>query len=303
MAWNLNDFNSVALPAVQTKLVTARTIYTDLAADAGIQGGTYNVRSPYVAGPARVHTQADRDAKNAFQFDDLIDQVTPVTLSDYIYKGSFCPYDFETFELSDVKPLIASSSQVVADKVNQVTAAALQTEINAVTAGKTVALDADETVAAKQILATLRKAKTQLDTAGVPTSDRHVAISPEVAERLIALDNFSNASAAGSTDALREGTLGRIYGFEVHEDIALTGLGFVAYEKHAFGIVIRPKAKSFAASVDSVVTIDAEAGFVLNSTVSFDGDLQADKIVVGAFVGVGKLDPARSVAAKFSAAA
>lgn len=300
MAWNLKEFNTVVLPLVKARLTSAKTISLDVSSEAGRQGGTVDVQSPYVQGEANVHTQANRDAKDGFIFDDVVDQSTPITLSDYVYKGTELPYDFVTFTIVDLKEIANQAANVVARKINSITANLFQTEINA--AVTPVTLAATDKDSAAIILKSLLRAKTTLDTAGVDTFNRSAVVSPLVGEILLGSEQFSNADKAGNADSLREATIGRVYGFDVIVDNNLTDYGMVAYENYGFGLVVRPKGKSVSNAVESEVTMDDAGTMVLNSTAAFDSNSQSDKLVVGAFVGAAKLDPSRSVAVKFTAA-
>lgn len=299
MAWNLKEFNTVVLPLVKARLTTAQTIALDVSVAPGSQGGTVDFQSPHVVvGEARVHTQADRDAKNSFVFDDVVEVKTPITLSDYVYKGTTLPYDYVTFTIVEMKEIANQSANVVARKINSMAGSLLQAEIDA---ADEIALGADEEVASKVVLRSLLRAKTEMDAIGVDTFKRTAAVSPLVGEILLASDQFSNADRAGAPDALREATIGRVYGFDVVIDNTLSAYGMVAYEQYAFGLVIRPKGKSLSNAVESEVTIDTEGKMVLNSTSAFDINSGSDKLIVGAFVGAAKLDGARSVAVRFTA--
>jgi hypothetical protein len=300
MAWNVQEFGKTVIPALTARLTVAKTLAVEVSATPGQAGGTYNFVSPYVDGESRVRTSADIAAGNAFIFDSIVDKTTPIQLDGFVYKATALEMDFETFTIFDLKNIINGSATVCANGINKLTGALLQTEINAVTAGKTIALVADEGAAVKQILKALLSAKTTLDNAGVDTFSRTATVSSGVGELLLGSDQFSSADKAGTPDALREALIGRVYGFDVLIDNTLTGLGFVAYEKYAFGLIVRPKAASISAGVESTVSVDPS--MVLSTTVAYNSGLGRDELVVGAFVGVGKLDPARSVAAKFTAA-
>lgn len=58
-------------------------------------------------------------------------------------------------------------------------------------------------------------ARTLLNRANVPQTDRWLVIPPEQEKALIDLDNFRNADKYGSREALLRGEIGQIYGFRV----------------------------------------------------------------------------------------
>lgn len=301
MAWNLETFARYALPLVQSDLTLAKTIAINVSATPGELGGTIDFTSPWVTGDARVHTEADRRARNAFVFDDLEEVKTPITLSDYVYKGSYLPYDFETFSLTDagLRDILSTSAKKVADRINSISSAVVGGVIADVAEEDVVTLGATEDETVKIVLDAIYDLKLALDERGVDAGDRYVAISPRVSRILVGSNTFRNASVAGDNDALRKATLGEIAGMTVIQDLGLTGLGMVAYEKYGFGLVIRPKAASRAAGVESTVVLSEDSSMVLNATIGHDINVNADKIIVGSFVGAAKLDPSRSAAVRF----
>lgn len=61
----------------------------------------------------------------------------------------------------------------------------------------------------------LRKLKTKLDEASVPTEGRYVIVPPWYEGLLLENDKFVRADASGSTTGLRNGVIGRALGFDV----------------------------------------------------------------------------------------
>lgn len=57
-----------------------------------------------------------------------------------------------------------------------------------------------------------------LNVAQVPQFDRRLVLGPITKDAYINLDAFTDASAAGSTEALRQATLGKVFGFDSYMD-------------------------------------------------------------------------------------
>src|SRR5437762_542932 len=68
----------------------------------------------------------------------------------------------------------------------------------------------------------------------VPSGDRYLAVSPDIATRLLSLEGLRDASQAGDSNALRQATIGQVFGFTVVESNALTAGTAVAYHRNAF---------------------------------------------------------------------
>lgn len=66
---------------------------------------------------------------------------------------------------------------------------------------------------------TLRKLQNE---AGVPMTNRSIMFTPEVAAEILAETSLTDASAIGSTAPLRDGAIGRLYGYDIFETASLS---------------------------------------------------------------------------------
>jgi hypothetical protein len=80
------------------------------------------------------------------------------------------------------------------------------------TDGNTGGVEVDDADKAK---AAVRSVRTALSAAKVPSGGRYMVVNPEMADLL--LEALSDASAAGTDAELRNGVLGRLYGFTIVE--------------------------------------------------------------------------------------
>lgn len=74
-------------------------------------------------------------------------------------------------------------------------------------------------------IADIAKAKRLMDQAKIPSTDRYMALNSEALELLSQMTEFTDYSKSNSTEALREGVVGRVKGFDVicTEDVGGVG--------------------------------------------------------------------------------
>jgi hypothetical protein len=68
---------------------------------------------------------------------------------------------------------------------------------------------------------------------GAPMGDLHLVLDPDFAAALRTQGLLVKANEAGSTDMLRQGTLGRILGFDIHESVGAVASGSTAAAAYA----------------------------------------------------------------------
>jgi hypothetical protein len=101
--------------------------------------------------------------------------------------------------------------------------------------------------AASGAYVTLVRLRTALDRANVPQAGRWVAVSPEFHAMLTLDPRFTDTAAAGSSDALRNGIVGRAAGFEIRVSTNLpAGTVGSAGEVSSFIIAGHSMATTFA---------------------------------------------------------
>jgi hypothetical protein len=139
--------------------------------------------------------------------------------------------------------------------------------------GATPDPDADEDV----VLA----AREQLTSDDIPLGRRWLAVSPDIATRLLKIEKFVKANEAGSDSALRDAVIGRAYGFNVVESNAIDAGTAVAYEESGFVWVSRPPVSP--ASVDSATS--TVAGVSLRAIRQYIPTKLSEASVVSTFSG------------------
>ena len=125
------------------------------------------------------------------------------------------------FEVDDVDLRQAVSGGALMAEAAMESAYALADVADTHVAGLYTGVDADNAIGTVAItspalaLTGLVNLKTKLDVANVPTQGRYVIVPPWYHGLLLQNTSFIDLSASGSADALRNGTVGRAFGFDV----------------------------------------------------------------------------------------
>lgn len=137
----------------------------------------------------------------------------------------------------------------------------------------------------------------------VPASQRYAVVGPVMAGEWLKGDLLKRADARGSTEGLREASLGnRVFGFDPYETnnisvptpgtgISTTEVG-VAFHRTAFALAVRPLALPRGASNAAIANYK---GFGLRVIYGYDMDKKQDVVSIDCLYGTKTLDPNRAV--------
>jgi hypothetical protein len=178
--------------------------------------------------------------------------------------------------------------------MNQVTAVATAAEDQIAAAMNAVAVEDSfaTTATDADTIATLLGARQALTAANVPPGDRFLAVSADIATRLLTLEGLVRADASGSDSALREGTIGRIFGFTVVESNALTAGTALAYHRSGFTWANFPPTGVSAQDGVDIATSTA-GGVSLRNAIQWLPDFLSKGSVVQTFAGAAQVQATR----------
>jgi hypothetical protein len=182
--------------------------------------------------------------------------------------------DFGRQVLSPMIQGIAEAGEnCLADVMNAVEPASAWTDLD----------DADKT---RSDLLLIREQLTQNN---VPAGNRTLAVSPEVASGILRVPEFVKANEAGSPDALRNASIGRVYGMDCVESNALEAGSAVAYHRSGFAFAtLAPAAPQGGASVST----QAVDGVSCRCVLAYDTASGQDTILVDTYGGAAMItDP------------
>jgi P22 coat protein - gene protein 5 len=279
-----------AIGALRMDLVLPRLVSRDAEADfQGGQGTVINVRLPatVTGGGARTYTQTLRDAATPITLDRITETTIPVTIGPILYKGVPVTDEDFTFELSNFNEQVLNPlTQVVGEGAEAVLAG----EMNSFTASATIIPAAD----GSDIHAAILEARMTLNKRNVPMTGRVLAVSPEI-EMLLLQDpenRLVRYDASGSSEALRNATIGRLYGMDVVTANDLTPLSLIIFVREAFTFVMRAPAVPAGATFGKSV---AYQGLALRFLRDYDSAFLQDRAIVSTFAGAETLDAQRAI--------
>lgn len=270
---------SLAVGLLSRAMILGGTVARIPATDyRGKSGGTVTVPVPQ---PGAARTQASRSAD--ITYDDTSEVPVDVSL-DHLYHARLISDEEATLDLADFgQQVLPVQVDAVATGVEDAIAAVL----NGLTPAASVAANGSD------VDAVLRGARAALTKANVPPTNRFLAVSPDFGTFMLGLDKFVAADKTGSPSALRDATLGRIYGLQVVESSRLTDGIAVAY--HRSGVVlgnVAPVAPK-GARESSTVTV---GGFSMRHVWQYETSKLSDASVLSTLAGSSLVEAARTYA-------
>lgn len=233
----------------------------------GSNGDTITVRVPQ---PSAARTQATPGA--TITYDDVDEVPVDVTLS-HLYHAKLVSDQELSYELEDF-----------GRQITRVQVAAVATRAENLLAATMNNLTADGTVDAdgSNIEAIILEAREVLGRNDVPPDGRYLAVSPEIATFVLALENLSDVDKAGNSSALRDAVIGRYRGFTVVESNGLDAGTAVAYHRSGFAfanrVPVTPRGVTSSATAEN-------GGVGVRQIFQYVPDKLSDATVVSTFAG------------------
>ncbi|QKS17311.1 hypothetical protein HUN59_14810 [Curtobacterium sp. Csp2] len=271
-----------------------RTVRQDFSQEfvAGV-GQTVNVLGPVTAGKAKVYTKANRTARDSIQFNDLDQKWFPVTLENQVYNAVRLPDDFATFTLKDLTTqVLIPQAESVVDEL----AAPLVAQMVAIGTDAAIPkVKADGT----NFRAALIAARQVLNQRNVPAANRTFAVGSNMEAAALNDVLLQRVNESGSSDVLRDATIGQLFGFTIVADPTLPADFGIGYHKDAFAHVTRPSRQPEGAAKSATV---AQDGYSLRWIQHYNPLQLEDQSVVDTFYGATTLDAVRAVSASMATA-
>jgi len=264
-----------------------RTVRQDFSTEfvAG-RGQTVNVRGPISAGKAKVYTPANRAARDAIGFNDLIEEWFPVKLDNQVYNAVRLPDNFATFTLEDItRQVFKPQAESVVDEL----AAPLVAEMSVTATDASIPAIAEDGSNFLDVLIATRKV---LNDRKVPAANRFFAVGSAAEAAALRVDQLQKVNEAGTASVLQEATLGRLMGFTIVADSALAEDFGVGYHTDAFAHVTRPSRQPEGAAKSATI---AQDGYALRWIQQYNPLQLEDQSVVDTFYGAATLDADRAV--------
>jgi hypothetical protein len=263
--------SGLALELLGRRLVLPNTFARIPAPDYTGTGGTVTVR---VRQPRSANTQ-DTPGAGPITFTPLDEVPVEVELVHH-YDATKLTDEALTLELVDF------GRQVLEPMTSAVAAAAESTgadALNDLNVGAEV-IDLDED--GSDIEVAILEARKRLGRDEVPMGNRWLAVSPEVASLVLAVDKVSRVDSSGSSSALRDAVIGKLFGFAVVESAALDE--GTAYAYHSSGVAFANVAPARPRGAASSAVSSAD-GISLRTVFDFDPSTLSDVAAISTFAG------------------
>ncbi len=259
--------SAVAIELLTRTLVLPRTATMIPGEEfAGSNGDTITVRVPQ---PGTARKQATPGTTITY---DTVNEV-PVDVSlEHLYHAKRITDEEASLELEDFARQVTRV---------QVAAVATGAENELATAMNDLTSD-DDDVTAANIKSRVLEARTAISRANAPATDRWAACSPEFAEVVLGLDEFSRADAAGDQTALREAIIGRWRGFTWVEANGLDAGTAVLYHRSGFVMANRSPVAPRGARESATTT---SGGISMRQIFQYDPNILSDASVLSTFAG------------------
>lgn len=280
------------LSSLRRLTLLPRTVRQDFSQEfvAG-RGQTVNVLGPISAGKAKVYTKANRAARDAIQFNDIVQEWFPVTLDDQVYNAIRLPDDFATFSLEDMtRQVLRPQAESVVDEL----AAPLITEMSAIATDASIPKVAPDGSNFRQVLIKTRQV---LNDRGIPAAGRTFAVGSDLEAAALSDELLQKVNESGTSDVLRDATIGRLFGFTIVADPKLASDFGIGYHKDAFAHVTRPSRQPDGAAFSASV---AQDGYALRWIQHYNPLQLEDQSVVDTFYGATTLDADRAVSVELA---
>ena len=252
-------------------------------------GSTVHVRVP--AGAIARDRDLD-DVTSAVIFDELAETSIPISLDTHAVSGVILSEADLSLRIEDfAAQVLIAQTDAVADRVERAIATALAA------VPETTGIAFDE-AAPEKLFTALRRA---LRERGVDfgTGEPVFALAGSNVVDALLDSGALDFSKTGDADSLRNGSVGRIRGFQVLESSRIADDEVVAYPQHGVHLAVRPPAVPLGAAFGSIVRAD-DRTISVRYLRDYDSTHTADRSLVSTFVGA-KVMPAYRVTRDYAA--
>jgi hypothetical protein len=284
-----------ALATLYNTTVLAPLVWRDYDPDfTGKQGDTVTVRKP------ATFTAEEFNSSTGITLQDATETSDTVVLNK-IANVSFAVTDKElTLSIEDfAAQLLNPAAEAIVQKIDGDLAEALVDAAEGVGGGGTVTKGTG--VASTALI----EARKTLNRNKLPTNDRFTVLSPEAAAIALQDPLFVQADRSGSTDALREASIGRVFGMDSYES-QVFGYGAndkgqadgVAFQRSAVILATRPLATPRGIAANQVA-VESYKGLTLRTIYAYNNTYKRDEVSIDLLYGTKAIRPVGAVQLNF----
>ena len=285
-----------AIAALYKQTVLGRLVYTAFRGDlAGMgAGAVITVPKPAVL-TARVY---DRAAGNPITLDDVSEDGVQLTVNTPIYSAVAITDENLTHDIRSF------ASQVLLPQTNAV-AQAIEAQIAALFTALPAAVPTSGTwngkgnadIVNSSALVGVTKARTALSKKNVSTNGRVLVAGPDFIENLLSDSTVVKVNESGTGDALVDGLVTRLRGFDIYESNFIDPAQAYAFAPEAIAYVSMAPATPRGAAASALVN---QNGLGMRWLSDYDSAYLRDRSIVSVIAGGGLVDPNRVVRLRLS---
>lgn len=246
-------------------------------------GRTINIKVP----AALIARERGIDDKTTgITLDEIKESTVPITLGTMALSGVSLSHGDLDFKISDfTAQVLAPQADSISDFVERAVTSAFAAvpQSNSNTAGSDLfapAYDANNPVL---FFLELRRL---LVRRGIPQTNLNVVVGTTIYFDLLRANAVMPVANSGSDDALRNGVVGRIAGFDLVESTRVAETEVIAFHRDAFTLAVRAPSVPAGAPYGASYT---NGGYPMSITRAFDIQRQAEIQVVSTYLGVAAL--------------
>lgn len=297
MAGSANDLITpsviarAGLATLYNNLVVSGLIWRDFDPDfRGKQGDTITIRKP------AVFTARDFVRATGIELQAIDEDSMPLVLNKFKDVSVAVTSEELTLELDAFNErVLTPMMQAIIEAVDGDVAAALIDASNDAGAGGTVTMDEKASDA-------FARARERLTRNKAPLTNRYAVLSPEGTTEGLLDVNILNAEKSGSTDALRNASIGRVFGLESYETQsfghgpgAVGQADGVAFHKTAVTLATRALETPMGVA-PSQVAVESYQGITIRVVQDYDVKYKQDVVSADILYGTAKTRPELAVA-------
>jgi P22 coat protein - gene protein 5 len=281
----------VGLATLYNTTVMAGLVWRDFDPDfSGKQGDTITIRRP------AVFEAKDFNRATGIELQDIDEDGVPLKL-DHLADVSFPVTSEElTLNIDDFSTrLLTPAMEAIVQKVDAALAEAAVDAAEGPGGGGTATMD---TKASDVMI----EAREKLTVNKLPATGRFGVLSPQGTSKALNDPLFVEADKSGSTDALREASIGRVFGIDTYESQVFgTGPGDVGSADgvafHRTAVTLASRALQAPMGVgDGQVSVESYRGLTLRVVMSYDQKYKQDIVSVDFLYGTAPTRPEGAVA-------
>jgi hypothetical protein len=273
---------ATALALLDRQVVLANIIGRDSGAEfTGAKGDTVNIKRPSRLAARKQALRADNSA--GIQSENLNEWSIPVRLTDHIYNAVDLTDAELTLDITNfAEQVLAPQTHAIAREIERETAAKLET---APLIGQVETDENGDPVDAQGVRRALVKARNKLNRQDVPLTGRYAIVGADVESALLNDPVLVPVDTSGSSEVLREATIGRLAGFNIVVSNDIDPRTAICLHPSAYILVNRAPVVPVSAQGSS----SSVEGLALRLVRDYNSHTASDRSFVSSYVGFGEV--------------